>query len=206
MTTVQLPKMGDVALQASTNAEEAEDALALVKSVSLQTNEDMEQAAAIVGELKTKRKEVDTQLKRFTKPLKGVIKDIEAFFRPAIKALDECEAMLKGKIAAFTEQQASKRDELIDAAGQALRSGEAAPAALLAEADFYMVPKLPGVSIRELWDGEVVDASQIPREFMIPDIKALRALTRARKCDPQIPGWRAFRRSSVAITADDVAR
>ena len=204
---VIIPKMGEVALEASSQSEEADEALDLIKGIRLATNDDLKMAVVTVAEMKDKRGAVEAVLKRFTGPLKGVIKDIEGMFKPAMRALDECEALMKRKISSFAEEQAEKRDRLLAAAGEAVsESDQAASRALIAEAENHVIEKVPGLSVRELWDGEVTDAAAIPREFLIPDVKALKAMTRARKGDPGIPGWRAFPTSSVAITCDKVER
>lgn len=204
---VVLPKMGDVALAASTQSEEADEALELIRGIALRTNQELAGAVGVVAEMKEKRAAVDEQLKRFTAPLKGVIKDIEGFFKPAIKALDECEVLIKRKISDYTAGEAVQRDRLLADAGEAAQQGDAVAArALVVKADAHLVDKVPGLSMREQWDGEVVDAEAIPREFLIPDVKALKALTRAKKCDPKIPGWRAHCGTTVAITTSRVER
>lgn len=204
---VIIPKMGDVALEASSQGEEADEALDLIKGIKLATNDDLKMAVVTIAEMKDKRGAVEAVLKRFTDPLKGVIKDIESMFKPAMRALDDCEKLMKRKISVFSDDQAVRRDKYLAIAGEAASKGEEGVAqAALASADELVLEKVPGLSVRELWDGEVVDAAVIPREFLIPDVKALKAMTRARKGDPSIPGWRAFPTSSVAITCDKVER
>lgn len=204
--TVEIPKLADVAKDAAAQTDEATEALAVLERLALVSEADLRQAVAVVAEMKDKRNEVDAQLKTLTKPLKGVIKDIEKLFKPAIQALDQCEAYLKMRIADYAATQAEERDRLLGEAGRMVKESAPAARALIAQAETHMLDKVPGLALREAWDGEVVDVDAIPREYLIPDVKALKALTRARKGDPRIPGWRAYPVASVAITVAEVER
>lgn len=77
------------------------------------------------------------------------------------------------------------------------REGSHEEASAAIEAASADVVDLAGVSVREEWTGEVVDAALIPREYLCPDVAKLEAITRATAGDPKIPGWRAFSRPAV---------
>ncbi len=62
-------------------------------------------------------------------------------------------------------------------------------------------PKVEGVSFREAWDFEVTDASQIPREYLVPDLVAIRKVVQALKGNTRIPGIRAFTKPVTAVRA-----
>lgn len=61
------------------------------------------------------------------------------------------------------------------------------------------IPKLEGVSFTEQWSGEVVDASLIPRDYLMPDIKKLVGVTKALKEATNIPGWQAKKGKTVSV-------
>ena len=73
---------------------------------------------------------------------------------------------------------------------------EAEPALQKAQADIraHEVAKTSGVSYRDNWEYEIVDASRIPREYMMPNDKAIGAYVRAQKNLSSIPGVRVFAR------------
>jgi len=52
--------------------------------------------------------------------------------------------------------------------------------------------KVEGTSAQEIWKGEVVDASLIPRDYLTPDLVKLNQVTKMLKGETRIPGWRAF--------------
>ena len=52
--------------------------------------------------------------------------------------------------------------------------------------------KVGGTSPQEIWKGEVVDASLIPRDYLTPDLVKLNQATKMLKGETRIPGWRAF--------------
>jgi len=62
------------------------------------------------------------------------------------------------------------------------------------------VPTFAGISTRELWDFEIVDPAQLPREYLMPDEKAIRGVVKAMKGKTAIPGVRVFNRGSVAVS------
>lgn len=55
------------------------------------------------------------------------------------------------------------------------------------------VPKISGLSSREEWNFEIVDETLIPREFLMPDEKKIRAYVRAMRANANIPGIRVFK-------------
>lgn len=60
-------------------------------------------------------------------------------------------------------------------------------------------PKIEGISIGETWDGDVVDAALIPREYLVPDVKKLKDLTKVLKEATVIPGWKAKSVRTISV-------
>ena len=52
--------------------------------------------------------------------------------------------------------------------------------------------KVSGISYRDNWKFTIVDASKIPREYLIPDEKKIGAIARAMKGNIEIPGINIF--------------
>lgn len=59
-------------------------------------------------------------------------------------------------------------------------------------------PKVAGVSSRQAWKFEIADASQIPREYLIPDEKAIGAVVRALGARASIPGVRTYQDTIIS--------
>jgi len=127
---------------------------------------------------------------------------LNAFFKPPLEWLDKCEAILKKKLVSFVNGEAEKRDQLLLQAGAADDSELSEE--LIEQAETHVPPKVAGVSMRTTWTGKVVDADKIPREYMIPNLKVLNALTKAKAGDPDIAGWKATPKTSPAITVSKV--
>lgn len=126
---------------------------------------------------------------------------------------------------AAEEVARAERERLAEEARQAEEAAKAAAAAgdesaaaeaqakavvLAAEAEVveHLAPavveapaKLAGVSTRQDWDFEIVDANAIPREFLVVDEKKVRAYVKAMKSDAKIPGVRVFAKEVIAARA-----
>lgn len=62
-------------------------------------------------------------------------------------------------------------------------------------------PKIAGISSRENWDFEIINPDAIPREYLIPDEKAIRSVVKALKGKTNIAGIRVFDKGTVAVRA-----
>jgi hypothetical protein len=86
----------------------------------------------------------------------------------------------------------AEADELMDLAYEKIRE---------INADTPFVPEkpsAPGVSMRETWDYEVVDAALIPGTFLVPDLTMIRRYGQNMKHRANIPGVRFFSVKSIA--------
>ncbi len=77
---------------------------------------------------------------------------------------------------------------------QAIQTGKVA---VLSEKTPEPVFTPGGISFREYWRAEVVDANKVPRKYLIPDLAALNTVMRATKGQIQIPGVRAVRETGT---------
>lgn len=199
MPEVDLVAASEAATALETDAAQTSNYL---ETYEILTDDDYKAAAEMCAEVITQAKSIDTQRRSFVDPLNKVVKSLNAFFKKPLIHLDACEALLKKKLAAFANQQAIERDRLLKEAGAQAQDGDMAQTeALIERAEEHTAPKVEGVSMRTTWDGVVVDEKLIPREYMTPDLKALKAVTKAKGRDPEIPGWKATPKSSPAITA-----
>lgn len=61
------------------------------------------------------------------------------------------------------------------------------------------VPKEEGVSSRRIWKFRIVDASLIPREYLMPCESAIRHLARTLKDQARLPGVEFYAEESIAV-------
>lgn len=202
--TLSMPRMADVSKAVSSDIKDAEKSLTLIKRATVRTEKELRVVTMWCAEIKDRRAIIDTKRRQFIDPLKAVIRDIEAFFGPALESLNEAERLVKRLIADYASDLAERRDLLLHKVFK-LKDRHAKEKAIAA-AGMCEMPKLGGLSLRQSWDGEVVDPAKIPRKYLVPDLKALKAATRTAGGDPGIPGWRARASTTVAVTVDKVAR
>lgn len=96
----------------------------------------------------------------------------------------------------------AKRQAAAEAEAQRLREAEATRAAAesipAAPVVHIEQPKLAGVSSRQVWKFEIADADQIPRQYLVPDEKAIGAVVRALGERANIPGVRVYAETIIS--------
>ena len=120
----------------------------------------------------------------------------------------EEEAILKAQAVEAAKQEALETAEYAefmgnDTAAQAIRATADSNAQLAAHTvsvEKY-APKVDGQAARTNWKFEIVDASLLPREYLMPDERAIGAIVRARKGAVNIAGVRVFSDTKVTVKA-----
>ena len=187
-------------------AKDAAKVLDFAKKLTIGKAADREFASNAASEIAAKHDAWDGKRLSWVKPLKAVAADIDASFRPATKALKEALDVIKAKIGAFDVEQAQERARLLKASVQAAAAGDQTAAAKAYEkAEAHVLVDAGPSTSKIVWTGEVVDAAAIPREYLMPDVAKLEALTKALDRDPQIPGWRARQTAEVRTSRKGVA-
>lgn len=107
----------------------------------------------------------------------------------------------QAKLQAQLEAEAKKEQE--KEAAKLKKSGDAKGAKALLQQEIIVeapkveseIPKVEGLSVRRPWKGEVVDASLLPREYLMPDEKKINAVVRALGERAVIPGVKIYQES-----------
>jgi hypothetical protein len=94
---------------------------------------------------------------------------------------------------------------LLKASAAAGAAGDRAQADLAYQKADELAPAEGGAGSKVYWNGEVVDPALIPREYLMPDLEKLKAVTKAHGADPGIPGWRAFPDAQVRTSRKGIA-
>jgi hypothetical protein len=185
-------------------------------------------AIETVKKIKAKATFLEAQRKGITAPLDAAKKAIMDLYRGPAEQLERAERVIKHALLCFQQEAERKRLEAQRIAEERARKEEEERRRELAEqaeADldagrtiaamekveranevFVMaevipaLPKVSGLQTRGKWKHRVVDASLVPREFMIPDDKTLAGLATSRKDKAQVPGVEFYEDKSVAIT------
>ena len=212
-------KKKETALAPTTQADDARPALAkqfhddaaasleALRELPVTTHDEELVAVQLAAAVKEKAGEVVEMRKHLLEPHELGVKRVNGIWMPIEKLLGEAERVIKAKIEERHLAAAREGDRLLKEAGAASAAGDTAAAeALLAQRTELEPQKIEGRTASTTWDGEVVDPSAIPREFLIPDVAALRARTKSLGGDPGIAGWRAFPKVSTSITVSKVQR
>jgi len=154
---------------------EARAALEFVGNLTVDSPATYEIAASMLKQIKGHASRLDATRKGWTGPLSDVVKDINATFKKALEPLGLCEKALKAKILGYRTQAEKDRALLLEHAGANPDVAETA----IAEAAALEPPKVEGLQIRRTFVGSVTDAQKIPREYLIPDVKALNPIKKA---------------------------
>ena len=135
----------------------------------------------------------------------------------------QAEEIMKGKIGDYLQEQAEKRrqdeanalleakkreeEERLAKAEKMAQNGDLAGADAILEAPINPVltvplataepPRVKGISARLEWDFRIVDASKLPRKYLVADERAIRQVVKALGKECEIPGVAVFQKTIV---------
>jgi hypothetical protein len=201
--------------------------VAQAQSLTVETGEDYELACMFLQGIAGKKKQVEevfgpivkkaheahkeacSQMKKFMDPLALAEADVK---RKVIVFRDEQERLRRAEEARLAEIARKEQEQrAIDEAAQLEANGEkelaeivlqdaaSAPAPVAVVPSF--VPKSSGISGRVEWTYRITDESKIPREYLMVNEVALRAVVRAQKNMAKIPGVQVFPKSNISVKA-----
>lgn len=175
---------------------ECANVLANVQQIQIVDQASLDWTGLLLAEVKTKAKELDAELKSFTKPHREAEAKVRAWFKPALDAAAALETALKAKIGAYHLAQAKAQQAALQAAAAEFQAGNTAAGTMALAAVPETVAATKGVGVRVVEKFQVVNPDLVPREACSPDpdkIKALRALGR------EIPGVEFYTDTSVSV-------
>lgn len=181
-------------------------------------------AAETLKAIKAKSKELDEREKAITRPINESLKAIRDLFRAPKDLLARAEAAFKGSMLTYQRAEEQKRMEaqrvaeelarkererLAELARKAEERGATEKAQQFMERAAVVVapivqtvaPKVAGIATRKDYTFEIVDAAQLPREYLMPDEQKIRKVVRAMGADTSIPGVRLIEREILAARA-----
>ncbi len=154
---------------------------------------------AIIASLK---KDIDTLRKSLTDPLEQEKKAIIAAFRDIAEPLNQADTINRNKLTAYRVEQERQANEARKAeaiktavamqAGEVLESAPEIPAVVQ-----HVSTGMGSVGFIKHYAFEIVDASLLPREYLQPDEKKIRAAVNA---ELAIPGVRVWRDDRTRVT------
>lgn len=180
---------------------EAIDTRDLFRGFEIASQADLEVAGKALIEVKARWGQLEEKKRAVVDPINKSLKELRSWFKPPQDYYAECEQILKGKIAAYHQDRGRDNQAAMNEAGEAHRAGDAAGVSeALAKID--LPEKTEGVSLRETWDFEVINADLVPREYLAVDLAAVRRAMQAEVAaghEPVVPGVRFFKKTGVAV-------
>lgn len=199
-----IPTKKELQTALANDGDEAADVKLFVQGVTIVDNRDLESAVSYLQIIKEQHKVVDDKRKSFIDPLKAVIDDINDFFKPVLDALKGAETAIKSKVDDYSKEATRRRDEALRAVASV--SAREEKTALIEQAAALALPKIKGLSFRESWTGEVGDLGELfayalehDQTLLVIDEKELARRTKEAGKDLEIPGWKCYPKTTVAI-------
>lgn len=155
--------------ETSAYRKDVDEALPEIREFSILNDDDKNFAADLLRDVKDKHKIVESRRKEITVPLNAALRSVNDLFKPVLRALEESERLLKGKIVEYVEKKDTERRAALLEASQTKSAAKATEA--LTKAEITSAPE--GVNIRYRWVFEVTDPDQVPRWFCSPDPKKI---------------------------------
>lgn len=156
---------------------------------------DMVNATNLLSVIAKNKKELEEQRKFFVAPLNQQVTAINSRFRTYSLPLDCADSVLRKKVLAYRQEQERKRreeeerlrklaeKEQAKLEKKAERKGEPAPPPIIplhfdgpvktVQADYGTA------SVKQVWTWELVDAKQVPSEYLMVDEKKISAVVKA---------------------------
>ncbi len=177
-------------------------------------DESLTRATNMLGRVATLKKELEERRKFFVGPLNEQVKRINDLFRSLAAPLDRVDQILRDKVLAYRREQERRRREEEERLRK-LQEAEQKKLEKKAEKKGLEPPPPPApvvlagpartvsadlgkATVRVVWDFEIVDPSQLPREYLIPDVAKIRAVVRAGV--REIPGVRIYQTEQLAVS------
>ncbi len=198
---------------------EANLVLDTAQKVIVKTPQQAQSAGDWRNKIKARLKLLDEERKELTRPLDDVKAKIMDKYRPAIDALNAAYKLFDKGLSEYLviqerirqeqqrklEAEAEKKRQEAEAKAKEWvdKGNEKKAEEWLDKANNVIapvvpeVPKVEGITTRQDWDFEIVNSNEVPRDFCIPDEKAIRAFVKATKGTKQIAGIKIFEKTII---------
>ena len=192
--------------------------LAEMEQLDITTNEQFEKTGAFVQGIKGKQKEVKDHYEQKRARSYDIYKAVTTKISSYIDPLAKAERIVKKKLGdyrvemvrlrrieeteklAIAETQAETR-QLADAEETGDDSILDEPLIVAPPVLETEVPKMKGISFTTVWKFDVVNVDDLPRKYMIIDVKKIQGVVNALKDASSIPGIRVFSEQQVGARA-----
>jgi len=205
----KIPTDIEVARVANPELEAAGEVFKMAQAWAVTSHASLSSTVSAIAEIKKQADQVNEKRKSFVDPLKKVVDDINAFFKPALDCLIDAEYSLKGLVSGYLDNCEAARKVLLSEVEDA---PEAERGEKIVQAGTLIPPKIAGLSVRETMACEVIDEiaaiqwviAQGNLSLLHIDKKAIINLAKAYGGFLEIPGVKISKDKTIAITVDKI--
>lgn len=199
MSTTMVPAQEEVAQEMQREAHVAQQAATQLARFVVETQPQIEIASKLLVDLHDQQKRITSRKEEITKPLNAALKSVRDLFAPAENAYKDAVSILKQKIGAAQLAIRTANEEAMRATQAALAAGDVRTAALTSGA-ITPTDASKGVAYREEWVFRIVNASLLPRDFLMPDEKRIKEHVSKFGLSSPIPGVHVEKSVGVRMT------
>jgi len=191
----------------------AQALVAQATAITISTTAQMEDASTFLTDVAAARKAIETRRQEWVKPLNDSVREINARFKHMLDPLDQAVSIVKDKMLAYqreAQRQAQEEQERLQCEADAARTklleampeGQVLPGPWEVPTVIPIAPRKTRVdqgtvyTVQE-WTYEVVNESEVPKEYWMLDRVKLARVVRAGIRN--ILGIRVFQRESIAV-------
>lgn len=160
-------------------------ALALVEAI--ESSSDFLEWCDAYREATKEKKNCTLQKQKSTVDLRKELKQISAQFDPALKMLEKRQDLAKKLLIDYIESTDAQIAQALEEINECQDPQDRQLLETYLEG--LQLPDVPGLSISLQQSGAVIDAAQIPREYLVPNLPLLMKTTKEAEGDVSIPGW-----------------
>lgn len=163
-----------------------------LSSVKISDNTTLELKASRVAALKQLYKLAETKESSLVDPLKQVIKDIQALFKPFKDLIDQAEADTKKEMVDYDADVERKKEKIKTNLAEGKIKKVSTAVSNIAAIEVHT----SSASFVNRWTVEEVNAKLTPLEYLTPDLAKIK---QALKEGKQVKGWKYVQKKSVSI-------
>jgi predicted SnoaL-like aldol condensation-catalyzing enzyme len=177
---------------------EAQEDLKAIKAFEIPNQEQLDLAQAVTADLKAKKKQIEEQKEKVTKPLNELLRLVHAIYLPVLTSMESGEAELKKKMASALTRFQEEQTKALAAVSAAVRAGD------LVTAKKHMnettEARLPtGMSIRDIWKFRIADPAKIEDKYLMVVVNEAAVQAAIDAGAREIPGFEVYKVDSVTI-------
>jgi hypothetical protein len=142
-----------------------------VTDLEIKSNADYQAAANLLSQLSTYEKEAEAKRTGITQPMNAALRNVNALFKPFADKVELVKKTVKARMTAWDDKQEAERKKL----EAKFETGEIKKMSTLTQKLEAATVYSSSSTTRMVKVLRIVDASKIPREYLVPDEAKIKA-------------------------------